>query len=135
MTEATHTTLAEEFRDGLASGRLLIQSCNHCGRPNMYPRYHCPFCQSDDLGWEEAAGTGVLHSYTVVRAVPPKGFEDELPYALGVVKLDEGVQLLARLHPDAKGDWQAYECDARVLFTPPADGNAAVAWFALEEQT
>jgi uncharacterized protein len=133
MTEATHTTLAEQFRDGLAGGRLLIQSCNECGRPNMYPRHHCPFCQSVDLGWEEAAGTGVLHSYTVVRAVPPKGFEDDLPYALGVVKLDEGVQLLARLHPDAGGDWDGYRCDARVMFAPPSDGDAAVAWFALED--
>jgi uncharacterized OB-fold protein len=131
ITDAAHTTLAEEFRAGLAEGRLLIQACASCGKANMYPRHHCPFCQSTDLGWRQAVGAGVLHSYTVVRAVPPKGFEDELPYALGVVKLDEGVQLLGRLHPDADGGWNTYACDARVTFEPGPDG-AAVAWFSLE---
>lgn len=132
MIDTSQTTMAEEFRSGLAAGRLLIQSCRSCGRPNMYPRYYCPFCQSGDLGWTEASGRGVLHSYTVVRAVPPKGFEDELPYALGVVKLDEGVQLLGRLHPDAAGGWDTYDCDVRVQFVPGPEGGAQVAWFSLE---
>lgn len=138
MTNDTPTvTLPEQFREGLQTGELLIQQCGSCGKPNMYPRQHCPFCQSTDLGWITAAGTGVLHSYTVMRAVPPRGFEDELPYGLGVVKLDEGVQLLGRLEPPADGDWDAYTCDARVTFSPhPGEAGAhpPVAWFALEVQ-
>jgi hypothetical protein len=135
MTEVVHETrLPEEFQEGLEAGELRIQTCGDCGRHNMYPRHHCPFCLSTDLGWTVAAGTGVLHSYTVVRAVPPRGFEDELPYALGVVKLDEGVQLLGRLQPTGDGDWAGYACDARVTFAPAsadAVGRRPVAWFAL----
>jgi len=81
----------------------------------------------------QSAGHGVLHSFTVLRAGAPEGFEGDLPYALGVVKLEEGVQLLARLRPDSDGDWHSYRCDDRVEFTS-APASTAVprpcAWFA-----
>jgi uncharacterized OB-fold protein len=123
------------FREGLARGELLIQTCNACAAKQMYPRHRCTTCQSDDLGFEPASGSGVLHSYTVVRAVPPRGFEDDVPYALGVVKLDEGVQLLARLHPDSEGDWNQYRCDQRVTFAVDAGEveRRPVAWFSMVE--
>jgi uncharacterized OB-fold protein len=129
MTELTAT-----FRDALERGELLLQSCNACDGVIMYPRHRCPFCQSADLGWLTAAGGGVLHSYTVVRAVPPKGFEDDVPYALGVVKLDEGAQLLVRLQPGDDGTWDAYACDARVAFSPAGAEEIRrrpAPWFAL----
>lgn len=124
--------IVAEFRDGLARGDLLIQKCNECSRLNMYPRYACPHCQSQALGWQRASGRGVLHSFTVLRLGAPAGFEDELPYAIGVVKLDEGVQLLARLAPDAEGEWKAYRCDDRVRFVAmPAEQiqQRPCAWF------
>ena len=125
--------IRDEFRTGLARGDLLVQKCNECGRLNMYPRHACPHCQSLSLGWHKSAGRGVLHSFTVLRAGAPEGFESELPYALGVIKLDEGVQLLARLWPDADGDCQSYRCDERVQFRPAAPESVArrpCAWFA-----
>jgi uncharacterized OB-fold protein len=130
------TELVDTFREGLGRGELLVQSCNACGNAIMYPRHRCPFCQSADLEWRTSAGTGVLHSYTVVRAVPPKGFEDDLPYALGVVKLDEGAQLLARLRPSGDASWDAYACDVRVRFEPaPPDEiqRRPAPWFALAD--
>ncbi len=136
MTDAQHTetTLAEEWGEGLDRGELLIQVCGSCSKPNMYPRYRCPFCGSEDLSFEQSGGVGVLHSYTVVRAVPPKDFVDDLPYALGVVKLEEGVQLTVRLEPDASGSWDGYACDALVGFVPDHDRHGRrVAWFRLAE--
>lgn len=135
MTDIEETsTLAEQFAEGLRSGELLIQVCRSCGRPNMYPRYYCPFCQSADLSYKSSSGVGILHSYTIVRAVPPRGFEAELPYALGVVKLEEGVQLIARLEPGVNGEWDEYACDADVRFVPtPEHGGRQVAWFRLED--
>jgi Predicted nucleic-acid-binding protein containing a Zn-ribbon len=80
------------------------------------------------------SGNGILHSFAVHRVGSPTGFEDDLPYAVGVVKLDEDVQLLARLWPDADGDWDAYTCDAPVVFRA-ADAEEVtrrpVAWFGL----
>jgi uncharacterized protein len=135
MTEiAQEMTLKEQFQEGLERGELLLQSCHSCGRLNMYPRYACPFCQSRDLGWKPAHGTGVLYSFTIVRLVPPRGFEDDLPYALGVAKLDEGVQLSVRLEPTSEHDFTGYDCDVPVAFRPELSksiGRGPVAWFGL----
>lgn len=117
--------IIQGFRDGLAAGDLLLQKCNSCQQLNMYPRYACPHCQSDDLGWQKAAGTGTLMSVTVLRAGGPEGFEHEIPYALGIVKLDEGVQLLGRMAPDEDGEWASYACDQRVTFQPARDKTYA----------
>ena len=119
------SAIVQGFRDGLAAGELLIQHCRACDRLNMYPRHACPHCQSDDLGWRQAAGTGTLTSVTVLRAGGPEGFEHEIPYALGVVRLDEGVQLLGRLVPDADGEWSSYACDQQVSFVPATDKTYA----------
>lgn len=124
--------IRDEFRAGLARGELLVQKCNDCGGLNMYPRHACPHCQSASLGWQKASGRGVLHSYTVLRMGAPLGFEADLPYALGVVKLEEGVQLLARLVPDANGDWDSYVCDVPVEYAPMSGesiSRQSAAWF------
>ena len=124
--------IRDQFRAGLAQGELLLQKCADCDRLNMYPRHACPHCQSLSLGWAKAAGSGVLHSFTVLRAGAPEGFEGDLHYALGVVKLDEGVQMLARLTPDADGSWDSYRCDQRVVFEPVSTqaSNRPCAWFS-----
>ena len=124
--------IVKDFRAGLARGELLVQKCNSCGKLNMYPRYACPHCQSESLGWQKASGRGILHSYTVLRVGAPQGFEEDLPYALGVVKLDEGVQLLGRLVPDADGEWSSYSCDDTVEFAPVSPDlveQRPCAWF------
>ena len=122
----------DDFRSGLARGELLLQQCNDCGKLNMYPRHACPHCQSLSLGWRKASGRGVLHTFTVLRAGAPEGFEADLPYALGVIKLAEGVQMLGRLQPDSKGEWQHYACDMPVTFkarSPQAVAHRPCAWF------
>lgn len=117
-------TIVSEFRAGLERGELLVQRCGVCAKLNMYPRYACPHCQSEDLGWQTASGAATLLSHTVLRAGAPEGFEDDLPYALAVIRLDEGVQLLGRLAPDADGEWSSYACDAKIMFLPNDDQAA-----------
>ncbi|MGW6497671.1 Zn-ribbon domain-containing OB-fold protein [Nonomuraea angiospora] len=126
--------LTRPYYDALGRGELVIQHCNGCGRDNMYPRHRCPFCYEADLGWVRASGTGVLHSFAVTRFGAPTGFESETPYALGVVKLAEGVQVLARLWPDEDSGWSAYGCDTPVRFRPASRDEIArrpVPWFAV----
>ena len=108
--------IVSDFRAGLAAGELLIQNCGDCGKPNLWPRYACPHCQSENLGWVKSEGKGMLHSFCVLRQGAPEGFEDDLPYAIGVVKLAEGVQLLVRLEAHGEDDWSAYRCDDPVEF-------------------
>ncbi len=131
------SSLVEDFRAGLDRGELLVQHCDDCGRVNMYPKYACPFCQSMNLGWQKAGGRGTLLSHTVQRLGSPIGFEDEQPFGLGVVRLDEGVQLLGRLLPTGEATWEGYACDATVEFVGPGEATPQgldprpVAWFRL----
>lgn len=128
--------IVREYREALLQGSLVVQRCEDCSTLNMYPRYRCPQCQSDKLGWQTASGRGTLHSYTVLRLGAPDGFEQDIPYALGVVKLDEGAQLLVRLSPDADGGWDGYHCDVSVSFVaepPGQNSERPCAWFALAE--
>lgn len=126
------TDLTAPYYAALADWRLVVQRCNDCQALIMYPKYRCPGCGSADLGWATSAGVGTLHSFTVLRLGAPSGYEDDLPYAMGVVKLDEGVQLLGRLHPGADGTWAHYRCDGRVRFRPIDVAQATArptAWF------
>lgn len=43
-----------------------------------------------------SAGVGEIYSYTVVQEVP-EGFEDQAPYIMALVKLDEGALISAQL--------------------------------------
>lgn len=42
------------------------------------------------------AGTGIIYSLTTVREAP-EGFEDQAPYVLALVKLDEGPMVTAQV--------------------------------------
>ncbi|WP_261566281.1 Zn-ribbon domain-containing OB-fold protein [Frankia gtarii] len=126
--------LTEPYYAALRRGELVVQHCKACSRDIMYPRHLCPFCYGDDLSFVPASTRGVLHSFAVHRIGSPTGFENDLPYAVGVVKLADDVQFLARLWPDADGDWGGYACDAEVVFRA-ADAaemqRRPVPWFGL----
>ncbi|MBZ0287951.1 MAG: Zn-ribbon domain-containing OB-fold protein [Anaerolineae bacterium] len=53
-----------------------------------------------DIGLQQErftfAGTGEVYSYTILQE-PPDGFEEQAPYALALVKLDEGPLITAQL--------------------------------------
>jgi uncharacterized OB-fold protein len=49
------------------------------------------------------SGKGKVFSYTEVTA-PPEGFEDQVPYVLAIVELDEGARLTAQIVDAQKED-------------------------------
>ena len=73
--------------------RLLIQYCPRCDRHQFYPRLLCRVCLGP-VTLVEAAGTGVIYSFTVVHRAPP-GFDT--PYVVALVDLDEGPRMMANL--------------------------------------
>jgi uncharacterized OB-fold protein len=77
-------------------GELQIQRCIACRRYYFYPRTACPHCGSTDVTWETVSGRGRLHTY-VINHRPAPGFEDEAPYAIAVVELEEGPRMMANI--------------------------------------
>jgi len=78
-------------------GMLKIPKCSSCRRLHWYPRVRCPHCGSAELGWVQASGRGVVHTYTVVRQSTDKYFNARVPYVLAMIDLDEGVRIMSNV--------------------------------------
>ena len=89
------TPLSRPYFDACNEGRLLIQHCDTCHRWQFYPRHMCTHCGGGDLVWRQAAGTGRVASFTVVRRAVSKAYE--APYVIVLVDLDEGVRMMSQL--------------------------------------
>ncbi|MDR0212248.1 MAG: OB-fold domain-containing protein [Pseudomonas putida] len=87
------TEISAPFWEGLTARRLLIQQCNACAHWVFYPRRHCPRCLAHDLAWREVQGGATLYSFTLTRIPTLPDFADEMPQALAVVELAEGVRM------------------------------------------
>ena len=88
-------TLKHFFEEARA-GRLTAIRCAECGALALPPKEFCPSCQERKWEPEALSGTGTVVSFTVIR-IPPRGRGGEAPYAVAVVKLDEGVSLVGRV--------------------------------------
>lgn len=91
---------SQPYWDALKEHRLLFQRCNSCGHKQLYFRAMCQVCWSRDIEAVEAAGTGVVYSFSVMHSVGDKALQKELPYALAMVELDEGPRLMTRIEGD-----------------------------------
>jgi len=117
-------TLGHFFAEARA-GRLTAIRCRQCRELAIPPKEYCPGCHERD--WEPAPlrGTGTIASYTVIR-VPPRGQPAGTPYAVAVVRLDEGVSLLGRV-VDLPVD--AVKTGLLVRFLPLVDGQQTAIGF------
>jgi len=76
-------------------GTLKIQHCRACARHQFYPRRFCTQCLSEEIEWVKASGFGRVYTYTVCHVAGHPAFETRVPYAIGMIELDEGVRMLA----------------------------------------
>ena len=77
--------------------RLLIRKCSSCGALHFMPRHLCPVCWSDELEWVESKGTGIVHTFTVMRRAPLANFAALAPYVVALIELDEGPRMVANV--------------------------------------
>ena len=89
------TPETQHFWDGTQSGELRLQRCTACKETYFPPRPFCPKCACREVEVYPASGKGVLWSYVINhRPRPDMGTE---PYAIAVVKLDEGPTLMTNI--------------------------------------
>jgi hypothetical protein len=77
---------------------LEARRCAECGRTSVAAPA-CRFCGADGGAAVDLSGRGRLVSWTVIRVAPGR-YAEEAPYAVGLIALDEGVRLTARLSGD-----------------------------------
>ena len=90
----TPYTKVSDFAQHLRDGHLMASRCKKCGATSFPPRADCKDCMSDAFEFVEVSGTGKLHTFTKIVSAPT-GFEDVVPYTVGVVDLDDGGKALA----------------------------------------
>ncbi len=77
------------YSDFLNESKIMGSRCRSCGIVYLPPRPICPECGARNQEWTELGSKGTVQAYTVL-AVPLTRFKDRCPYAVGVVKLDDG---------------------------------------------
>ena len=88
--------LARNWRLKNQRYRLEGTVCANCGAKFFPPRQVCTECKSSNLQSHEFAGHGEIYSFTTVSQAP-LGHEGNLPYIVGMVKLDEGPMVEAQI--------------------------------------
>ncbi|WP_411079912.1 Zn-ribbon domain-containing OB-fold protein [Streptomyces sp. cmx-18-6] len=92
------------YWDAAGEGRLLIRRCAGCGRAHHYPREFCPYCWSEDVGWERASGHATLYTWSVVHRNDLPPFGGRVPYVAAVVDLAEGPRMMTEVVECAHAD-------------------------------
>ena len=75
---------------------LVGEVCPHCDAKIFPPRDVCPECGGEAKKQYAFSGKGEVFSYTTVYE-PPQGYEEQTPYTVALVKLDEGPLVTAQL--------------------------------------
>ena len=90
------TSDSRPFWEGCRRHELLLPRCRPCGDYFFYPRLLCPRCLSKDLEWAKSTGRGKVYSFSVVHT-RFFGQPWEVPYAVAIIQLDEGVRMLSNV--------------------------------------
>ncbi len=76
--------------------RLEGNACAKCGAKFFPPRAVCDNCKGTEFNAYQFLGRGELFSFTTVHQAP-QGYDSNLPYVVGMIKLDEGPMVEAQL--------------------------------------
>ena len=89
------------YMRGLSESRIAASRCGGCGGVYVPPRPICPACSEGDMTVEDLSGRGRVVGITSITIAPSamaaKGYGRKRPYVTGVVALDEGPGVTARI--------------------------------------
>jgi len=85
------------FWDGIKRHELWLQRCQDCGKFRFYPRSICPYCFSYNTEWTKVSGRAKLYSFTVSHRPASPAFQQDVPYNVVIVELEEGVRMMTNI--------------------------------------
>lgn len=74
-----------------------MQRCLECGHIRFPVTPVCTDCLSNRFEWARLSGRGKVFSWVHFYHVYQKGWQDEMPYNVAYVLLDEGIGLITNL--------------------------------------
>jgi uncharacterized OB-fold protein len=91
------------FWEATRENKLLIQQCGDCGEHQFFPQSYCRNCLGENLDWIEASGKGKVYTFTIVNRPPTARFDEDVPYVVALIELEEGVRMMSNvvgINPD-----------------------------------
>lgn len=89
------------YQKFLNEEKLMGSKCKKCGALYTPPRPICIKCRGGEMEWVEIKGKGKLAAFTSIVVGPPLmvelGYDRKNPYCSGVVQLEEGTRVVARI--------------------------------------
>ena len=89
------------YEQFLNEGKLMGSRCRKCGALSVPPRPICIKCYNSEMEWTELKGNGKLAAFTCIVVGLPfmvaEGYDRKHPYCAGVVELEEGTRVDARI--------------------------------------
>jgi NAD(P)-dependent dehydrogenase (short-subunit alcohol dehydrogenase family)/uncharacterized OB-fold protein len=122
LPPAARSRVALGLTAAAARGRLELQVCLDCGAVQYPPREVCRACLSHRLVWRPQTGRGELISETVLHNAQELFFRERLPWRIGNVRVDAGVNVMAYVHENVG----AAPCRVRVEAALDRAGQAAL---------
>ncbi len=91
-----HKLIFKDYNEALLQNKLLGLKCRACGTITVPPKIACRHCTGSELEVVELKGSGKIRTFTTVN-VASEGRENEVPYTIVMVELDEGPWLMGNL--------------------------------------
>ncbi len=115
------------YIDSLRKGRLAAAKCRSCGKIYFPPQKDCPRCRVSDMEVHYLSPEGELVTWTVIN-VKPLSFMHHKDYVVGIVRLRDGINVLAWIDIDdpAKLD---VGMRMRLVVDKRPDENYITYWF------
>ncbi|MFC1860749.1 Zn-ribbon domain-containing OB-fold protein [Chloroflexota bacterium] len=85
-----------DYNEALKKNKLMGLKCKECGTVTVPPKMACRQCASIDMEPIELKGKGKIQTFTTVY-VAPEARENEAPYVIVLVELDEGPWIMGNL--------------------------------------
>jgi uncharacterized OB-fold protein len=95
-TQTQEPFTIEQFYKFIAEGKLMAAKCTNCGKIHLPPRPICDNCYNQTFTWTPAPTKGKLVTYTVIH-IAPQQFQDNAPYAVGIIQLENGKKLPGKI--------------------------------------
>ena len=86
-----------QFWTAAKAHRMELQKCDRCGKFWYYPGPVCHYCASREFTWTPVSGKGTIYSYSVLERAKGNPFEDDVPIAIILVRLEEGPVMMSNL--------------------------------------
>ncbi len=89
-------SLPRHWRAAKVRYGMVGEVCNSCGKNIFPPRDVCPHCAEMGQATRPMSGKGTVYSHATVYNAPA-GYTEQQPYAVALIKLEEGPVVAGQL--------------------------------------